>query len=259
MAVGEQAQNRCIIGDIESPEFFTRGDRDTVETGLPFTQKVAVIRAHPARIRRQEIPASASQGQFNPVAVIEIDQLGRDILTTRRGVLVRYARFPVARQGVGIPARRRGMGQAGRGDDPGCHAQILGAFGQGQRRAIRILADIEKLVRPNRHHTTARTHAGGDGGGRTGTFRDLHVGIIGLDQGHVGKGLEGENIGFSILTPALPVINARGRDGRDTHAIGNEENDILRSLRAHRNRRPGLHHLPGHVPAAIGFALSQSR
>ena len=89
-----------------------------------------------------------------------------------------------------------------------------------------VVAAANRLVDAQNtgHCLYARDH----GGHRRGRVRDLCIDVIGLGEGDMRKGLEGELILLTGLAPALPFENASRRHGRDPHSVADEQNHVLR-------------------------------
>jgi hypothetical protein len=133
------------------------------------------------------------------------------------------------------------MGDAGRGDDASRLTGALRHRGEAQDlpplRAGAV-PDLDLAVHAD--DVVARLHSGHHRDG--GRCRIGHLGIVrvGLGQGRMGQPLHAQDIRLAVDAAFLPLVNAAGRDGRDAHAVANEQDHVLRPVGVRRHAQAFL-------------------
>ena len=70
-------------------------------------------------------------------------------------------------------------------------------------------------------------HAGGHRHRARRRIGDLRVGGIGLGGREMREGLPGQHVEFAVDAALLALEDARGGDGREAHAVADDQDDVL--------------------------------
>ena len=120
------------------------------------------------------------------------------------------------------------MGQARGGNHTGResgHFGLLEERGQFIALAAGAITTIDVLV--DRNYACLALDAGHHRGHGAGGIRRLLIGIVGLAQGNIGQGLEAEYVLLTRLSAELAFQNPGRGNGRNTHAVSDEQDDVL--------------------------------
>ena len=219
----------------------------------PFLGEIAAILAAALLSRilgishrvRQEARAPAAEDHLEPVAIRlrPVDQLRRDILAAL-GLAFGWnvgVGFPVALRRLGIGRRRRCVRDARGRDDARRHARRFGQLPQrGRAVALRARAVLDVGRLRDAERAVVRFDARRHRHRRRRRIRHLAVMRVGLGEGRVGQLFHRQLVALAIQPLALAGIDARRRDGGDAHAVADEQDHVLGSLRMTR-RRARLH------------------
>ncbi|TNC99476.1 MAG: hypothetical protein FD118_3704 [Rhodocyclaceae bacterium] len=201
------------------------------------------------------------RGEFDHLAGDVLDRIGDAGAGGGGGDLAVV--LPIAHGRVGVGGGGGGMGDAGGGHDAGRLAGGGGLLKDGRQRVggnhgRRAFAARRQVI--DRQLAFASLVAGDHGGHGRRRVGGLLVPGIGLGEGEVREVLEGEAVFFAGHALHLAVQDAGGGNGGYTHAVTDEEDDVLGLVRVGMHTLAvGDELLPVVEPVLDGFRALHDR
>ncbi len=181
-----------------------------------------------ARRFGHERRAAAAQYHVDAVLALRGDQLRGDVRHGRAGGQLRVP-LPVAVRRVRVQRRRRGVRDAGGGDEAGRESARGGLLEQRRHRVLRDHGRVRHLARDglvHRQRTVAGLDAGEQRRGGRGGVRRLLRDRIRLRQRQVRQLLEGQLVFLAGTAAALAFQDAGGSHGGHAHAVADEQDHV---------------------------------
>ena len=207
---------------------------------LPFGHQIAAIGASAAVGGGQKVAPTAPDRHLNAVAglcaktriqmAFKSHKLRGDIDAARASRRLGHGAvvFPVAIDRAGIGRSRGGVGQPGGADNARGFAGEFGDLQQRQQLVAGLAATVTAgHIFVHAKHPHIGFHTGHDGAHGAGGIRGLGVHIVGFDQARNGEGLETQRIFLTAAAASLPGKNTRGGHRGDTHAVAEEQDNVL--------------------------------